>query len=612
LKSLFYTISLSLFFFLSFAQKQTRFVVIDSLQKNILNAKGQDSLSIANANFSIAEVYRYNLIADSSYYYYQKAEQYYEKLGKKLQLARSLYGIAVIQKNQKVLTGSELTSIRAITILESLEQTNDVKKYTSYVYNNLGLVFGQLRQYEECISYLSKALDLKENLEGENKNLIYGTKNNLALYYKTFGKYDLALLTNQEILKDKNLLKTRPSFYAIVLNNYAHNLFLLRDYQELPKLYFDALKIMDSLNPEGHSVSEIYQNLGEYYNFRNNKSLAKYYALQAKETLERHENNTDILRILLLLSEIEDGEESVNYLRDYVTLSDSLHKAQRAIRNKFARIRFETKKIQEENIQIAKERTWLLIVSIVVILASILLYLTISQRIKNNELQFIQKQQEANEEIYNLMLSQNKSIEEARFQEKKRISQELHDGVLGRLFGTRLSLDSLNMNNSNEAVATRGEYINGLKTIEDEIRKVSHELNTDFVSGSGFLEIIETLVETQTQAYKIKYTLEHNSSISWDSISNNNKIHIYRIIQETMLNIHKHASATEINISFKLKNDVICLLIKDDGIGFEMDKDKTGIGLKNIKSRVKEINGTLSISSKKNNGTELKIEAPLA
>ena len=162
--------------------------------------------------------------------------------------------------------------------------------------------------------------------------------------------------------------------------------------------------------------------------------------------------------------------------------------------------RFETKEIEQKNIQIAREKMWLIIISIILLVTAILIYIIITQRAKNNELQFVQKQQAANEEIYNLMLSQQERIEEARTLEKKHISQELHDGVLGRLFGTRLSLDSFNMSSSEEAIKTRSRYIQDLKKIEEDIRKVSHELNTDFISGSGFLDIIKTLLETQTHS----------------------------------------------------------------------------------------------------------------
>ena len=359
----------------------------------------------------------------------------------------------------------------------------------------------------------------------------------------------------------------------------------------------------------GYNSIIINQHLAEYYNDKNNKDLAKYYAYKAKDISKQYHND-DLLKSLLLLSKIEEGNMSAKYLKEYVKLNDSLQKNERAIRNKFARIRFETQQIEQDNIRIAKERMWLLIISVVLIISSFLLYLVITQRNKNKELKFVQKQQETNEEIYNLMLSQNESIEEARALEKKRISEELHDGVLGRLFGTRLSLDSLNMSNSVDAIKTRGQYIDELKTIEQDIRKVSHELNTDFVSGSGFIDIIKTLLETQTLAYKLECKLKHDDAIHWDEVSNKHKIHIYRIIQESLHNIYKHANATQIDISFKLKNSVICLIIKDDGSGYDVNKTKPGIGLKNMTSRINDINGSINIISGKDVGTTVTIEAP--
>ena len=80
------------------------------------------------------------------------------------------------------------------------------------------------------------------------------------------------------------------------------------------------------------------------------------------------------------------------------------------------------------------------------------LYIIKAQKTKNRELLFKQEQQKVNEEIYNLMISQQNTIETNRIKEKKRVAQELHDGVLGRMFGVRMNLDSLNKFNDEPAV----------------------------------------------------------------------------------------------------------------------------------------------------------------
>lgn len=599
----------------SYGQSTGNLDKIDSIKNSVLNFKIQDSILLANAHFNIGELYRYSFIGDSAYFHYHQAQKIYKTQKEDYKLAKTLYGIAVVLKNEKDLTASELVSIQAISILESLKQTNDVKETRSFLYNNLGLVFGELEQYEESIFYYKKAIDLKANLKGDYRSSIYFSKNNLALSYNKSGQYDLALMLYNEILSNLDFIKelkdTRPDRYALILDNYANTLYLSKKYDRLPELYFKALQITDSVNPKGYNSIIINQHLAEFYKHKSNMNLARYYANQAKDIAEQYHND-ELLSSLLLLSQIETGDNAAKHLQAYIKLSDSLQKNERSLRNKFARIQFETEQIEQENVQIAKERMWLFVISVTLIISSFLLYLVITQRNKNRQLQLVQKQQEANEEIYNLMLSQNEKIEEARTLEKKRISQELHDGVLGRLFGTRLSLDSLNFNNTPEAIQTRGQYIDELKNIEQDIRKVSHELNTDFVSGAGFIDIIKTLIETQTILYKLDYKLDYDSVINWDELSNKTKIHMYRIVQESLHNIHKHANATRVDISFTLKNNVICLAIKDDGSGFDVSKSRAGIGLKNMRSRMNEINGSIDIESGKNNGTQIKIEVPIA
>ena len=93
-------------------------------------------------------------------------------------------------------------------------------------------------------------------------------------------------------------------------------------------------------------------------------------------------------------------------------------------------------------------------------------------------------------------------------------------------------------------------------------------------------------------------------------MSNKSKINIYRIIQESMQNIFKHANAKVVKISISLEKDLICLDIIDDGDGFDTSKNNKGIGLKNMRSRVEDIKGAIAFSSKTNNGTLVSVKIP--
>jgi len=94
-------------------------------------------------------------------------------------------------------------------------------------------------------------------------------------------------------------------------------------------------------------------------------------------------------------------------------------------------------------------------------------------------------------------------------------------------------------------------------------------------------------------------------------VSNKTKIHFYRMIQESMQNIYKHANAEHVDISFETRKKQIFLNIVDDGEGFVVNKAKKGIGLKNIRSRVEELKGELFINSQKDAGTSISISVPL-
>jgi len=566
--------------------------------------KIKDSLNIATANVYVGKFYLKASKSDSAYFYFYRAEKIYKTLKNDIELAKVLYSIAIIQKNEKDFIGSEVTTIEAISLIEPLGDL----EMMSNLYNNLGIIYNNLGQFNQAITYHEKALELRKKNKLNDNYFFNLSKNNVGVVYKNANQYDKAIENFSLILNSNNLEKERPILFATVLDNYAHTKFLLNQTEELSELYYKALKVCESVDARYNTIT-IKMHLSEYYQSINMVDSAKFYAYSANNVAKDFHND-DYLKTLLHLSKIEDDHLAVKYYQEYINLNDSLQNNERAIRNKFARIRYETKEIEQKNEQITKERLYLLILSIGLLLTVFLTYNVISQRAKNKELKLIQLQQEANEEIYNLMLSQQDKIEEGRAHEKKRISEELHDGILGRLFGTRLSLDSLNNSAKDDAVKSRSLYIDELKSIEQEIRKISHDLNTDFIAGSSYFDIIKTLIENQTKAYQLSYELKKTDDINWELVSNKTKINLYRIVQETLQNIYKHANAKHVIIKFDYEDDSILLNITDDGFGFEVNKAKKGIGLKNIRSRVVELNGEVKIESENNHGTIVKISVP--
>ena len=184
--------------------------------------------------------------------------------------------------------------------------------------------------------------------------------------------------------------------------------------------------------------------------------------------------------------------------------------------------------------------------------------------------------------------------------------------ILGRLFGTRVGMGFLDINADEETQKQHESFLDELQEIEKEIREVSHKLNDNFEDlDVNFTTIINQLLESKSKIGDFKFHLEIDQNISWKSTDEIIKVNVYRIIQETLQNTIKHAKAENVTLDFSTNEQELNVHIKDDGVGFNLKKSKKGIGLKNIKSRIEKLNGTVDISSAPNKGTQIHIKIPI-
>ena len=580
--------------------------------KVIEHAKNlNDAEAVATSQKNIGWYY-YTIQDDNTkaYQYYYESSKYFFEYGSPFEKADILYAIAVVQDLEKDYLGSEENGIKALRIVNKLEQTQKNKTLKYQLLDLLGTVTYKLENYDKSIAYHNQALEVVDELK-DRVDLRYTSYNNLAQPYRKLEQYDKALELFEELLSKEDLKANDYLFYALILDNFAFTKFLKGDYNfsNLESDFKKALKIADSLDdPYTKLAASI--DLAKFYKGNKRRDSAYKYAKQSYKISKDIPINELYLESMLILAELTKNETSKAYLQEHIKLSDSLLKNERLVRNKFARIKYETDQLEAENEQISKENLYLILLSLGLLLAAILIYIIITQRARNKELKLMQMQQEANEAIYNVLLNQQDKIEEARSNEKKRVSLELHDGILGRLFGTRLSLDSINIKSDKDAISTRAKYIKELKIIEEDIRKISHELSVDFSGGSGFNEVLKELIETQARAYGLSYNFNVDGDINWDAIPNKVKINIYRIVQESMQNVYKHAQASSLNISISLKSNKLFIEINDDGKGFDTNKGRKGIGLKNMNSRVKDMNGDIHVTSGLNEGTTVTVKVP--
>jgi len=118
-------------------------------------------------------------------------------------------------------------------------------------------------------------------------------------------------------------------------------------------------------------------------------------------------------------------------------------------------------------------------------------------------------------------------------------------------------------------------HIKDIQQIEKEIRTISHELKSEILSSKlNFRSIIEDLVKIKSEIKGFQYIITCSHSINWEIIDEKVKINLYRITQEALQNINKHAKATKVSLDFRINNKMLKFTIKDDGIGFNVEKKK--------------------------------------
>ncbi len=591
-------------FYLLKQDKELRKSISLTLKNSIAN---NDSLHIAKS---------YNLIAnqninisqnDSAFYYLLKSEKLFLKLKDSIDLGKNYIDKAFVQLYESDYSGCELSCIQGLSYLKNFNLSQS--QYDAY--NLVGISSNELKDYDNALVYHTKALNIaKERKLNDLFHYEANSKNNLGIVYQYQNKHKEAIDNFRSALLEKNLLIDSPLTYAMITDNLAYSKFKLRDFTELPNLFYESLKIREKNDfPSGIITNKIH--LSEYYEVIKDTLNSQQFAKEALDLAKTTQISADLLASLKQLSLVEHKNSSL-YSKEYIKISDSIQQEERKAKDKFARIAFETGEIIQEKDKLAEQNRSLLYFFIGTLFVGLLLFVIRTQRAKNRELLLKQQQQKVNEEIYNLMISQQATIEENRVKEKKRIAQELHDGVLGRLFGARLNLDSLNRFNDEESINSRFNYLSELKNIEQDIREISHDLNREkYVLINNFVAIVTNLLEEQKNSFEAELTANIDESIQWDKVSNVVKINLYRIIQESLQNINKYANAKHLNVELKKEGDQILLKITDDGIGFDVNTKKKGIGLQNMLSRVTECEGAFDIKSKKGSGTTVIISVPL-
>ena len=566
-----------------------------------LATKVKDSFVIADTNWSFAEYYMKKMRYEKSYNYHNVAFKYFDKIEKEHEAARMLEKMSFIKGRYKDYTGSEALLFEAIKKFKKLNNN----KWLFYCYRSLAHLQLDINKFDKAIFYHEKSTKYLNKIK-DNESLIAESYGDFGHTYSKKKEYTKAIFYYNKALKKRtkieNVVRTTTNLCSAKLAT--------GDTTGIEKKLLWGLKIRDSLNIRGDIVnSKIH--LSEFYLYKKDTLKAYKYTKEANKIAKEIKNGGDYLTTLEILSQI-DKKNAVKYLKRYIQFNDSLIKVERNTQNKFTRIEFETDEFKEETERLSQQLIYIISGGILALLLLGSIYFIRIQKSKNEKLLLEAEQQKATEEVYLLTLQQQAKLEQEKADERNRISQELHDGILGKLFGTRVGLGFLDISEDDITQEQHQKFLDELQEIEKEIRDVSHKLHTNLSSSEvNFTTIVMQLLKEKSTIGNFTYTLSIHKNVSWDKITELAKVHIYRIIQESLQNIVKHAKASKVTLSFTQEKNVLYLEITDNGIGFNTSKKKTGIGVKNMQSRIEKLTGQLEIVSEKEKGTTLKINLPI-
>lgn len=635
---------LTLFFSLA-ANAQSR---IDSLQ-HALKTKPNQQLALL---IELCWEYRYHH-PDSARLYGYQALKIAKQQNKKLYEAEALHNLAVTYEAQGDYRKSLNLNLEALKIRKQLH--DDLK--TANTLNNIGIAYDELGNFSLSLKYYREAYDIykkKKHIEGialvsvnlgilfkaqqdyknvikyyREANAIYTqlnkpreiafTETNLGSVYFYTKQYDSCIyysLKAQQKLKELNILQFLPTTYTNAGIGYAAL------GQNSKALQF--LETAVALNKKYNNRKELaFSNihLAKLMLKINKLNDAQKAANEALSIAESIRASKEVMDSKLVLAEIlgRKGEFKSAYQLNLAAnkIKDSLFQLDKTKLIADYQVRYQTEK-KEEQIKLLHQRNTiqqlklkqrnLLLGGLVALLIglAIVAYLIVNRR-------RLKAKAELQTEIIKQQDLASKAVLDAEERERRRIASDLHDGIGQMLSAALMNLNGLfsGLKLPNDTELKAQQVLALVNESYDEMRSISHQMMPNALIKSGLAsavkEFIGKLDKEQLQVTLSTVGLNERLDEQTETV-------IYRVIQETVNNVIKHAEASKLDIQIIKDEEGIAVTIEDDGKGFDKDKLdlKSGLGLSNIYSRVGFLKGTVDVDSSEGNGTLIAIHLPMA
>ncbi len=609
-----------------------------SMRAEAIHRKNKNLVSLTSDLTEIGAIYSETDRKSEAVTVLIEALSYADKLNDVVAVARLQVNIGNLLREQKNYSEAIAYYEKAINVYKRLtDQTN-----IGIARINISIAYAELHKYDLAVKYAQQAVDVFSVVKFD-RGLIFGY-NNLGGINIRMEKYLEALpyLNQAEEVSRKS---NNFSILATILENKAFVLTNLKQYNEAEQLFIAAetaaIKYKNRIGIFGNiynhwstldsvqgNFKQALQHHKQYVKIKDStlnstlssqiNNLQLKYETEKKEkqiVLLNKENTIKALKLSQVGLEYENQQLELGKTQLQLDFQDLelIRKENLLTRNQFeaAKKKQEINTLNQENtiqkLKIDKRDTAILIVIILFGLTVVLAALFY------NRYKLKQEALLAQEKLTQIKLT-TKAVLEAEENERKRIASDLHDGV-GQMFSA-VKMNLSGLIDRIEMPRKEDQFLaeKTLALVEEsckEVRIISHKMMPNFLLKSGIAADIRSFIEkVDEQSLRINFETEGFSN----QLEYSEEVILYRVIQELVNNVIKHAKASELSILLKKIGSEIFVELSDNGVGFDYHKisKMEGLGLKNIKVRIDYLKGTFKYSANYPKGTTVRINIPVA
>lgn len=552
--------------------------LIPVLKKEIKKHKG---LSQAKLIDSLANLYRHQNKADLAFQYKEKAINLYKQLNAEEEAAKASLEVFGMLNSQDFIKVDPLPYLKDFE--EYAKKNIDQKKLLQVNYNYASYLFNT-GDKNKVKKYFEKVLELANKLR--DSTTLYRTYANLGLMYS--GRFGNQKLARKYYKKGypKHILKKDSIMQLKYYINYANS------YQKEGK-YQKAITYLDSIK-----------------DFKIKKYELGYQTIIYRKYINCYKALGDYKNAFAYQEKYNAVQDSLNLTKQNVAISD-------------IKTKYETEKKEKENFILKtdlKKKQQTQTILWIVVVASVLIGTIISFLIAKNarrKRQIIQqnqklKLQQTEKELKQQELNTIDMMIAGQEKERQRLAEDLHDNLGSSLAAIRLNIETLKKTDDNSSSETLTKTLALINDAYQAVRGMAHKKQSGVLATSGLLPAIKRFARNISNVDGLQVEVEEFGLDQ--KLENSLEITIFRIIQELVTNIIKHANATEATISLTSHNSSLNIIVEDNGKGFnksQLNEKKDGIGLSTIEKRIEHLGGTLEIDSHQHRGTSIIINLPI-